>query len=90
MDVLGQKCKNEVNLFNLFLTIIKRNTKTIIVGLISFVLISFILTWAPWLDNKEIHNRVFQEKSHKDGTMGWVTQPDGTKEYTLICDLIIM
>ena len=29
---------------------------------------------------------VFREKAEKDGTMGWVTMPDGSAEYMLICD----
>ncbi|MCD6590920.1 MAG: hypothetical protein J7K72_03020 [Candidatus Aenigmarchaeota archaeon] len=45
-----------------------------------------ILTWAPWLDNQKIHDNVFQEKAHKDGTYGWVIQPNGSKSYELICD----
>jgi len=64
----------------------KRNTKIIIIVLIAFMLISFILTWAPWLDDEEIHDRVFREKAHKDGTYGWVIYPNGTKQYELICD----
>jgi hypothetical protein len=42
------------------------------------------------LDNQAIHDRVFEEKAHIDGTMGWVTKPDGTREYTLICDYNVM
>ncbi|MEN3034811.1 MAG: hypothetical protein ABC537_00780 [Candidatus Methanosuratincola sp.] len=29
---------------------------------------------------------VLREKAEKDGTMGWVTMPDGSIEYMLICD----
>ncbi len=61
----------------------KKNTK--IVFILSLIVL-FLLAWAPWLNEKEIHDRVFQEKAHKDGTMGWVIYPDGTKEYELICD----
>ncbi len=61
----------------------KRNIK---IGIIVALLILLILAWAPWLNDKEIHDRVFQEKAHKDGTMGWVVYPNGTKEYNLICD----
>gem|GEM_PF-2142957 len=46
----------------------------------------FILAWAPWLNDKDIHDRVFKEKAAKDGTMGWVILPNGTRVYTLICD----
>ena len=49
-----------------------------------------LLAWAPWLDDHAIHDRVFQEKAHKDGTMGWLIQPDGTREYTMICDYTVV
>ena len=49
-----------------------------------------LLFWAPWMDKQVIHDKVFQEKAHKDGTMSWVTQPNGTREYTLICDYNVM
>lgn len=52
----------------------------------SVLLVILLLAWAPWLNEKEIHDKVFQEKAYKDGTMGWVIYPDGTKEYELICD----
>lgn len=65
----------------------ERNTK-IIFMLASLAL--FLLVWAPWMDNQAIHDRVFEEKAYKDGTMGWVTQQDGTREYTLICDYNVM
>jgi len=42
------------------------------------------------MDNKVVHDKVFKEKAHIDGTMGWVIQPDGSKEYTLICDYNVM
>ncbi len=54
------------------------------------ILVLLILCWAPWLNDKEIHDRVFQEKAHIDGTMGWIVLPNGTKEYTLICDYNVM
>jgi hypothetical protein len=38
------------------------------------------------LDSKEIHDRVLREKADKDGTMGWVVYPNGTRVYDLICD----
>ena len=66
---------------------IKKRGKTII---LTIVLILLLLVWAPWMDNQAIHDRVFKEKAHKDGTMGWVIQPDGTSEYTLICDYNVM
>ena len=45
-----------------------------------------LFAWSPWMDNKVIHDKVFKEKAHIDGTMGWIIQPDGSKEYMLICD----
>ena len=42
------------------------------------------------MDNQAIHDKEFEEKAHMDGTMGWVTQQDGTMEYTLICDYNVM
>ena len=65
----------------------KRRSKVI---LFVSLLILFLLIWSPWMDSKAIHDRVFQQKAHKDGTMGWVIQPNGTKEYTLICDYNVM
>ena len=65
----------------------KKNIKIIF---ILTLLALFLLVWAPWMDNQEIHDRVFQEKAHKDGTMGWIIKPDGTREYTLICDYNVM
>lgn len=55
----------------------KKNTKIV---LILALLVLSLLAWSPWLDNQAIHDRVFQEKAHIDGTMGWLTQPDGTRE----------
>jgi len=45
-----------------------------------------LLAWAPWLDDNELHDMVLREKAEKDGTRGWVIMPDGSMEYTLICD----
>lgn len=61
----------------------KTKIKVIIIGLL---LLLFFLAWSPWLDNQAIHDKVFQERAHKDGTMGWITYPNGTREYELICD----
>jgi len=65
----------------------KRKNKIILIVLL---LILFLFAWAPWMNNKAIYDKVFQQKAYKDGTMGWVVQPDGTKEYTLICDYNVM
>ena len=66
---------------------IKKRDKVII---LTIVLILLLLVWAPWMDNQAIHDRVFKEKADKDGTLGWVTQPDGSREYKLICDYNVM
>ncbi len=58
----------------------KKNTKIILV--LALVVLLF-LAWAPWMDNKAIHDKVFEERARIDGTMGWIIQPDGTKEYHL-------
>lgn len=65
----------------------KKNTKII---LVLALLVLMLLAWDPWIDNQAIHDRVFQEKAHKDGTMGWVIYPNGTKQYELICDYKVM
>jgi len=65
----------------------KKNTK--IISILTLLAL-FLLVWAPWMGNQAIHDRVFQEKAHKDGTIGWITKPDGTREYTLICDYNVM
>ena len=61
----------------------KMKTKIIITILI---IVLFLLLWAPWMDAQTVHDKVFQERAHKDGTMAWVVYPDGTREYALICD----
>jgi hypothetical protein len=53
--------------------------------LLGFVFI-LLLAWAPWLNDEEIYDKVFQDKAHIDGTLGWVTYPNGTSRYTQICD----
>jgi hypothetical protein len=58
----------------------KRSTKTIIV---TVLLILLVLAWAPWMDNKAIHDRVFQEKARIDGTIDRATGE-------LICDYEVM
>ena len=60
-----------------------RDRKIVLIFILLFL---FLLVWAPWMDDQVIHDKVFQEKAHIDGTMGWITQPDGKSEYTLICD----
>lgn len=35
----------------------------------ALVLILVLLAWAPWIDNQAIHDKVFQERAHMDGTV---------------------
>ena len=63
--------------------------RVIAILLLALLALGFV-AWAPWMDSQAIHDRVFLEKAQKDGTMGWVTQPDGTKKHTLICDYNVM
>jgi hypothetical protein len=58
----------------------KRNTKIII---ITFLLILFLLVWAPWLNDKALHDQVLQEKGKIDGTID-------RKTGELICDYNVM
>jgi len=59
------------------------NRVSIVIVLVLFLL---VVAWAPWLNDQEIHDIVFREKAHIDGTMGWVLYPNGTEIYKLICD----
>ena len=54
----------------------KRNTKIV---LILALLVLLLLAWAPWMDNKAIHDKVFEERSGVDGTIDKQTGE-------LICD----
>lgn len=54
----------------------KKNTKIIIT---TFLLILFLLAWAPWLNKKILHDQVLQEKGKIDGTIDRETGE-------LICD----
>jgi len=49
----------------------------IIIAVITLLLI--LIAWAPWLDDKAIHDKVFQERAHIDGTIDKQTGE-------LICD----
>lgn len=64
--------------------------RTIKIALSAILIFLCLLAWAPWLDNQAIHDMVFQEKAHKDGTIGEVINTDGTKETRLICDYRVM
>ncbi len=59
-------------------------------GLAAAAAVLLLLLWAPWLDDQEIHDRVLRERGHQDGTYDWVTYPDGSRRYELICDYNVM
>jgi len=44
----------------------KRNLKIVT---FTFSLILSLLAWAPWLNDKEIHDKVLKERGWKDGTI---------------------
>ena len=44
----------------------KRNLK---IAIFALLLILFLLAWAPWLNDKEIHDKVLKERGWKDGTI---------------------
>lgn len=46
--------------------------------IIFLVVAVIVLTWAPWLNNQNLHDKVFEEKAKIDGTIG--------KKGDLICD----
>ncbi len=43
----------------------KRNIKIVIV---TFAAVLFLLAWAPWLNDKEIHDKILKEMALKDGS----------------------
>jgi len=53
------------------------------IGIWIFILVAgIVLTWSPWLDSKELHDRVMRERGTSDGTIG----SDGE----IICDYQVM
>jgi len=40
----------------------------------------FALAWSPWLDGKEIHDRILMEKARKDGTIVPIENLEGNEE----------
>ncbi|MFA5303835.1 MAG: hypothetical protein WC393_04865 [Candidatus Nanoarchaeia archaeon] len=58
----------------------EKNIKIII---ITVLLIILFFVWAPWMNNQEIYDIVFQEKANTDGTID-----KNTGE--LICDYNVM
>lgn len=53
------------------------------IGAVIVIGITILLAWAPWLDNQAIHDKVFQERAHIDGTIDKQTGE-------LICDYKVM
>ena len=54
----------------------KQKTKIILAAIALFLL---LFAWAPWLNDQTIHDKVFQERAHIDGTIDKQTGE-------LICD----
>jgi len=50
--------------------------KKIIITVI--IVVIAVLAWAPWLNNQNLHDKVFEERAEADGTID--------KEGNLICD----
>ncbi|CEG11853.1 exported hypothetical protein [groundwater metagenome] len=46
----------------------KTNQK-ILIGLGILAVIGIILAWAPWMDDKALHNKILKENGWKDGTI---------------------
>jgi hypothetical protein len=57
-----------------------KNKKIIIVGIIALIVIA---AWAPWLNNQNLHDKVFKERAEIDGTIDKYTGE-------LICDYNVM
>ncbi len=76
------------------------------IAIIFSVLILFLLAWAPWLNDKEIHDRVLKDKGRKDGTIVPIekiiaseealkemieySRAHGVEDGILICDYKVM
>ncbi len=58
----------------------KQKTK---ISLAALALFLALFAWAPWLDDQAIHDKVFRERAHIDGTMDKQTGK-------LICDYNVM
>lgn len=54
----------------------KQKIKIVIAAI---ALLLLLLAWAPWLDDQAIHDKIFQERAHIDGTIDKQTGE-------LICD----
>lgn len=39
------------------------------ITLVLFLIFFLLLLWAPWLDDREIHDRILRERGWKDGTI---------------------
>lgn len=76
------------------------------VAVIFSVLILFLLAWAPWLNDKEIHDRILKDRGRKDGTIVPIekiivseealkemieySRAHGVEDGILICDYKVM
>ena len=59
-----------------------RQRKTRFILFISLAVL-FLLAWAPWMSNKAVHDKVFNERAKIDGTVDKQTGE-------LICDYNVM
>jgi hypothetical protein len=55
----------------------ERNTGIII---LASLLVLFLLVWAPWMDSRELHDRVLREKGRIDGTIQPTENIRGSEE----------
>jgi len=53
--------------------------KKIRILIAAFISLLILFAWAPWLDDQSIHDRIFAERAHIDGTINKETGE-------LICD----
>ena len=61
----------------------KKTTRIILIVSAILLVLLILLAWAPWIDNQAIHDKVFKERAHIDGTIDKQTGQ-------LICDYNVM
>ena len=66
-----------------YISRVTRKVRPAKIAITAIALFLLLLAWAPWLDNKVIHDKVFQERAHIDGTIDKQTGE-------LICDYNVM
>jgi hypothetical protein len=58
-------------------------TKKKKIFIVVIIVVIVIFGWAPWLDNQNLHDKVFQERAKIDGTIDKYTGK-------LVCDYNVM